>query len=554
MRIIHDFRGQSEKNSENPQFLMKNKKGEFCLFSSQYNISKYNGYYFREDNEMYRSVEDIRPDEERTVIRDKHQEIFSFDNESFSFNEHLRYSSGGWARLIMDSRKIFDFDTEGRFFDIIEKDDLLLIRYRKEGDYYVWTAISGIEEYEETGRWIRREYSFDRKREDDKEWYVYDCLRFKGKVRIASALSESRAREKLNKKKGKGKITKPNEKIKDKDVRIAYDESKKALERFIVNIDGREGIYAGLPWFFQFWTRDMAISAGALIETGNKEKVRSLLKELELLPDGRLPNRYPDSELGSADSPGWFFRRASQAGMDIEKKLLKSIERIENNYMKDGLVYNKAKETWMDTTAGNDTREGFRIEIQAMMLMMYSLAKGYSKRFSEKEKDMRERVRKEFFREDFLYDGRDDSTIRPNIFIAYYMYPRLLSREEWKRVFDKSLGALWLEWGGLSTIEKGSELFSPDHTGQDNKSYHRGDSWFFINNMTARCLAEFDKDRYKHYIKKILKASSRDILQEGIIGEHSELSSASGQRAEGSLAQAWSSAMFIELVNSTENI
>ena len=50
------------------------------------------------------------------------------------------------------------------------------------------------------------------------------------------------------------------------------------------------------------------------------------------------------------------------------------------------------------------------------------------------------------------------------------------------------------------------------------------------------------------YIKKILGASTEEILYKGAIGTAGELSSAKELRSEGCLMQAWSNALYIELV------
>ena len=77
-------------------------------------------------------------------------------------------------------------------------------------------------------------------------------------------------------------------------------------------------------------------------------------------------------------------------------------------------------------------------------------------------------------------------------------------------------------------------------------SYHQGDSWFWVNNLTGIVLHQVDKKSFQRYINKISETSANDILWQGIIGHHSELSSAEYFKAQGCLSQAWSSAMFIE--------
>ena len=160
----------------------------------------------------------------------------------------------------------------------------------------------------------------------------------------------------------------------------------------------------------------------------------------------------------------------------------------------------------------------------------------------------------------YLNDGYDcpmDSVIRPNIFLAYYIYPELLTSKEWVEVFDNALPKLWCDWdmgegvegGGLSTIDKTHPLYQPYYTGIDNKSYHRGDSWFWINNIAAISMYRLDKERYKDKIFKIVNSSSQDILYWGFIGYASELASSGWFKSGGCLCQTWSIATFIELIH-----
>ena len=58
---------------------------------------------------------------------------------------------------------------------------------------------------------------------------------------------------------------------------------------------------------------------------------------------------------------------------EIESSLEKSLNGLLKVYTKDCFEVNKKLETWMDTEFGNDTREGIRIEVQALRLNMYKL-------------------------------------------------------------------------------------------------------------------------------------------------------------------------------------
>jgi len=133
--------------------------------------------------------------------------------------------------------------------------------------------------------------------------------------------------------------------------------------------------------------------------------------------------------------------------------------------------------------------------------------------------------------------------------LAAYIYPELLSKEEWTVCFRNALAVLWNDWGGLATIDKNSPLYCNEYSGEEPKSYHNGDSWFWLNNLAALVMFKINEKAFKSYITKILKASVNEILWSGAIGHHAELSSSKELKSEGCLAQAWSAAMFVELVD-----
>jgi glycogen debranching enzyme len=333
-------------------------------------------------------------------------------------------------------------------------------------------------------------------------------------------------------------------------------------------------MFAGFPWFFQFWSRDSAISLKALIDSGEYKAVKEILHEILLRMDSegniKAASSYKIQEtLNSADALGWLCLRLSQlvsllSSKGILRKYISKkeekeiISRIENAVFltekfrtKDSFAVNGPNETWMDTDFGNDSRPGARIEIQALRLALYRLAFELTKKkkFRESENNLKELVYKKFWNGNYLNDGLDDQAVRPNVFLAAYIYPGLLSKDEWIRCFSSVIPALWLEWGGLSSIDKSSSLFCSEYTGQNNRSYHRGDSWFWINNYAALVMAVLGSGNFRQNKEKIIEASCEEILWKGMLACHAELSSAKELRSEGCWSQLWSSASFIEMVN-----
>ena len=268
------------------------------------------------------------------------------------------------------------------------------------------------------------------------------------------------------------------------------------------------------------------------------------------------------STLGSADAHGWLFRRCvdflehfkgeqkHEANFEVESAIEKSLKGLEHNFTRDSFEFNNPLETWMDTSFGNDDRNGIRIEIQALRLNIYKLISELSQnpKYKVMENILQMKTRTSFWNGKNIFDGSNDPTQRPNIFIAHYAYPGLLLQDEWQEGFENVLASLWLNWGGLATIDKKNPLFTDTYQGEGNKSYHRGDSWFWLNNLAGICMQKVNKNKFDGFVKKILAASTEEILWKNCIGCHAEVSSAKELSSFGCFNQAWSNAMFMELV------
>jgi len=582
---------------ENPMLLLQGQDGGYVFLSAGQVMSKYQGVHFKVQDQLYKTIETIRP--VGTEVTELKNKLYSYERLGQNFKETLFTNQNGallygikgfkgYVELVLDTRKIYDFSTEGRNYSIRWEDNVILIEYTKtEGDQYkIYIAIAGAGDYVVVDDWTEQQYMFDKARGSGPlSMWVYRALRIlvDDDARLAFGFSTDGATAKQQAvhalenyefiKKTRQNLlntfSNTNIKCSNDEITAAYKCSLNSMETF----HGSLGLYAGYPWFTQIWTRDEAISMGCLLAEKHFNFVKELVfKHLQvILDDGRVPNRLPASMLGSADGVGWVFKRTydfltkaklseyvdARELLYIQRRLALSIQRLVKHHTKDGLAVAADLETWMDTGYKDDTRPGARIEIQALRLSMYKLMRhvssitGYHVKYntySELEATARHKVREVFWKKPVLQDGAEDPTIRPNIFMACYIYPDLLSKREWTACFDHALEKLWLPWGGIATIDKEHKYFIDTYTGQDNRSYHRGDSWFFINNMTALVLSRINPMKYRPYINKILEASTKEILYKGIIGYHAELSSAKAMKSEASLAQCWSSALYIELI------
>jgi len=339
---------------------------------------------------------------------------------------------------------------------------------------------------------------------------------------------------------------------------VAKAAAKNALRMLVKTEKDSLSLRAGWPWFFQIWQRDEAVSLKGLAEFDRTAATTVFWRQFKELKK----NKY---HFDTADGAGWLFSRAAEFlkknFFDGEEKreIADALERAIGWQLRyrtrGGLAVNTDEKTWMDSLE----RPGACVEIQAQRLAMYDLARRLTDDPEKKEyysqlKDGLEIIaRKTFFDTQNLADRFDveknkhDFTCRPNLFLAAYIYPDLLEKSEWRVVFENALAKLWLDWGGLATIDKNDPRFCPQSTGENAKSYHNGDSWFWINNIAAIAMRRIAGGYFKHYIEKIFVASRHDILWGGALGCASEISSAQSFDPAGCPNQAWSNATFLEL-------
>ncbi|MFH1409192.1 MAG: amylo-alpha-1,6-glucosidase [Nanoarchaeota archaeon] len=600
MRITHEWRGKTlHAEAKDPSFMLTDKRGSFLWLSPNGPISKYNGSFFaipsQHSWEMMKSIEHIHfsPAFDHITDHGAHIDLTKENARARFFMDAngmvcdlMDYE--GDVSLFLDCRKMHDFDDQGRMYMVQQNHDTTLISYRKEhtpDPYECHIAMKGVQSTS-IGHWIERHYPFDEHRKDSRPLYVYHALDMKSsghtRFAISASLDKNQAMSRavklhqeyphLYKAKHRDHTHSPTLSIPNTKLSIAYAAAVAQLDGLIQDIDGNKGIFAGLPWFSQYWVRDEAISLGALIKEQRGHEALHLLKRyLPHIDDsGRMPNyicsNYPTKKLLTADGLGWVCHRLltllkMQRRIpfdeleDLADILLRATDNLKSHHGKDEFIQNMQLETWMDTSAGNDDRSGFRIEIQAGFLaqlqllvhLLHLLGTSDAHEWELFEHSFAHSVRQRFF-QDHLKDGLHDPTLRPNVFLAHYLYPKLLTTRDWQKTFDAAVEHLWCGHG-FTTIDRRHSLFQKWYTGTDNKSYHRGDSWFWVNNLAAISLSRINAFRYRDKINRIIDASSDDILQNGIIGHHSELSSAEKLTADGCLSQAWSAAMFIELMH-----
>lgn len=571
MKVTHILGKFTEvkENCEDCSFLLTNKRGGYMWLSNS-PASRYQGAFFVENSKIYKVVENIgiKGNVDEMINRFWCVERIKQDSLEKFFMPYghncivYETTNNQPVELTLDIKESYTNNLQGVYS--VEKDspkDALIIKCRiKNETFYVAVKISGT--YRINNKLFERRYAGDENRKSPPFIRkVYDSAEINSPLVVISfskdkqrAIGEAKFVfdniEKLKKKQLKDVLKIASQKVKDSEINMAYNCAKIMLYNLAID---DFGIYAGLPWFFQFWARDELICLKALKSIAGmqnlKEKIfdrwlRNAEKTETMSANMTLDNKENGT---SADALGWLFKRSTE--LRISKERAEKMNKIAD--VNTELLINEPFETWMDTIA----REGARIELQALKLNMFNSMYELTGNLNYKIREdiLRKEVREKFWNGSILLDSPQDPTVRPNIFLAAYLYPRLLREEEWIVCFEKALNMLWCEWdygGGLSSVSKTNPLFVDTYTGEDNKSYHNGDSWFWLNNLAAIVLWKADKKKFSEFVKKILYASIREILWIGAIGSHSEISSAKQLSSCGCMSQALSAAMFIEMIDS----
>lgn len=463
--------------------------------------------------------------------------------------------------LELDPRKIHDFPTLGRNFNTQKTKHGYLIHYTHQ-KFSQYIAINTTCKHDLIQTWKQNTYTYDKQRNTKPDFYTYHFLKTKnnGIITIKTSKNKKDLQEFIKTKPTKNKPTKPITTIKDA--------LKQRMNELYIQKE-QQGYLAGHPWFFQVWSRDELTGLQAINLT-QPQKTKKILQKYEqtMIKQKKIPNRVPHSNLPSSDATPWFYKRLGDYIQKNDYKITKNLAKHLITYIQkkqeNNLIKNQPLQTWMDTGKNYDERAGYRIEIQTLTLQALQTIRNiqqknnqdttYTTHFLNK---IRKQTKQKMFKT-ILHDGLKpnqelDTTTRPNIFLAYYTYPKLLTKKQWEKTFDNALKKLWLHWGGLSSIEK-NHLYQPTHTGMNNKSYHRGDSWYYINNIAAISLHDVNKTKYKKHIQKIISASINDFKNQGYKYASSEISNAKNQEAHGCFNQFWSNATLYELLHKTKQI
>ncbi len=345
------------------------------------------------------------------------------------------------------------------------------------------------------------------------------------------------------------------------------------------------GIYAGLPWFNEYWGRDMFISMpGACLVTGQFDIAKEILKDFAKLQDtdpasetyGRIPNRANLEGIlyNTTDGTPRFVIQALEVAeysgdTEFLHELYPAIKRsidasIKNHIDEKGYLTHADADTWMDvkrngipgSPRGNRANDiqalwyeqlvaGSRIA--ALMDDMGSaeewsglaqmLAGNFENDYCNKE-------------ESFIYDhlnadGTPDMQFRPN---QLYCFDLVNDSEFKQKVTRRTWEELVYPWG-VSSLAQWDAQFHPQHENwhyyHKDDAYHNGTIWLWNNGIAMQRMIEYGQIEQAW---ELFRNMNRQALHEGAVGSLSENADAHPREGKswvnrsGTFLQAWSNA------------
>ncbi|MFZ5518429.1 MAG: amylo-alpha-1,6-glucosidase [Candidatus Zhuqueibacterota bacterium] len=355
------------------------------------------------------------------------------------------------------------------------------------------------------------------------------------------------------------------------------------------------GIFAGLPWFNNYWGRDTFISLpGAALVTGRLEEARQILLSFAQFQSqdetstnfGRIPNQVTTNNIiyNTADGTPWFVRELWEYYLySGDKELLRSLYDVVKFSIQGTLRYHvdenlflvhEDAETWMDAvgTEGPWSPRGNRaVDVQALWYQQLAAGSkiahclGDSIRADEWDKlaaGLKSRFLSAYWNKKrmSLYDhlnadNTPDALIRPNqIFAITIPDSPLMSPHQELAVLREVVTKLTYRYG-VASLWQHDPNFHPYHILPEaypkDEAYHNGTVWGWLAGPVITSLMKYG---YSDLSFELLFSESFQITNWGAAGALSELLNAIPPEGwdipetSGTVTQAWSLAEYIRNV------
>ena len=345
------------------------------------------------------------------------------------------------------------------------------------------------------------------------------------------------------------------------------------------------GIYAGLPWFNEYWGRDMFISMpGACLVTGQFDVAKEILKDFAKLQDtdpqsetyGRIPNRANLEGIlyNTTDGTPRFVIQAYQLAQysgdteflhELYPAIKISIDASIRNYTDSkGYLTHADADTWMDVKRNGipgSPRGNRANDIQALwyeQLMAGSKIAalmddmGSAEEWSGLATMLAGNFENDYCNKEgsFIYDhlnadGTPDLQFRPN---QLYCFDLVSDQDFKQKVTRRAWEELVYPWG-VASLAQWDKQFHPQHENwhyyHKDDAYHNGTIWLWNNGIAMQRMIEYGQIDAAW---ELFKNMNRQALHEGAVGSLSENADAHPREGQtwvnrsGTFLQAWSNA------------
>lgn len=354
------------------------------------------------------------------------------------------------------------------------------------------------------------------------------------------------------------------------------------MDELITEQQGK-GIYAGLPWFNEYWGRDMFIAMpGATLVTGQFEVTKDILKDFAKLQDrdttsvtcGRIPNRANLEGIlyNTADGTPRYVIEAEEllrySGdrsflRDIYPSVVLSIDQsLRHHTDEKGYLLHADADTWMDVkrngipgsprgNRANDIQYLWYKQLEAGIHLARLMDDApHAEAWHEAAVRLARNFEADYCNKDSLLiydhlnaDGTPDLQYRPNQLYCF----ELIADDDFKqRVTRRVWEELVYPWG-VASLAQWDPQFHPQHENwhyyHKDDAYHNGTVWLWNNGIAMQRMIEYGQQETAW---KLFQNMNRQALHEGAVGSLSENADAHPREGKtwagrsGTFLQAWS--------------
>ena len=348
-----------------------------------------------------------------------------------------------------------------------------------------------------------------------------------------------------------------------------------------------DGIYAGLPWFNEYWGRDSFISLpGATLVTGHFEEARAILTSFAEFQDldrssrfyGRLPNIVKPGSIDfhtTDGTPRWvialrdYVRYTGDRTVvaELYPNVQASIEGALANFTDaSGYLVHADNETWMDARREPDKvayspRSTRANDIQALWYGQLRAGAEFAAALGDRDSATRWSAAADRLRSRFAHDFMNPATGRMADHLDARDVPNLQSRPNTLfslQLLDQPVDAaratrqawedLVYPWG-VATLDQDDPGFHPYHVApghyHKDAAYHNGAVWPWLNGIAIQRMLELGQ---ADLAWRLFTNTNEIALTRGVVGGLPENLDAyphpgeSAPRLTGTYLQGWSNA------------